>query len=116
MKRTLITLLFVNLLILIIVATIFKPGDFNKKLIGPQDIEFYFILWMMATMFGVVFFNIYCFYNWGMTQFISKNVKKNWLGILLISFMFSGGICSLVYYILVVEMKRGLASPVLSKN
>ena len=110
-KRKFIILNFVNLfswITWIICMRIYFPDDSECK----SEIEFVticMIIWTLLTILGVLIFNVYCFYHWSMTQFKSKNIKKNWLAILLLSYGLSGGIFSLSYYILVVEMKYGIS-------
>ncbi len=108
MKRELTILVFVNFLIWIVCSNIMLPADIEIEFKITDTRMLLWSLWSLLSIWGLLFFNIYCFYDWAMKEFISRNVKKNWLAILLVSTIFSGGICSLIYYILVIEMGYGL--------
>lgn len=121
LKRTPIILIFANLLFWIACTQFYFTERFHIFYRGGQTLlfngtacepEFSIILlmiWSCLTILGLLFFNVYCFCHWGTVKFKSKNVKKNWLAILLLSLGFSGGVASLSYYILVVEMKYGIS-------
>ena len=118
MKRIFVILNFINLFSWIICMRIYFPhgGSISFSEEKSEFAIICLIIWNCLTILSLLIFNVYCFYHWSMTKFKSRNIKKNWLAILLLSIGFSGGIVSLIYYILVIEMKYGVSQNAKPEN